>query len=162
MQKRAMRPISIQRTMLIAFAAGAVSLVACTPRLDTRGAMLDPESIEEIKPGIHTRNEVAQRLGTPSSLATFDDKTWYYIGNKTETVAFLKPKVLEQQVIAIKFDETGTVKEVNKLDLKDGRDIQISDRVSPTRGRELGLFQQLYQTLLQGRGTAGTNEGFTR
>lgn len=162
MRKRAKKTILIRRAVQIAVAAGTVALVACSPRLDTRGAMLDPETVEEIKPGIHTRNEVAQRLGTPSSLATFDDKTWYYIGNKTKTVAFLKPTVLEQQVIAVKFDETGTVKEVNKLDLKDGRDIQISDRVSPTRGRELGLFQQLYATLLQGRGNAGTNEGFTR
>lgn len=153
---------SKNRANVFALALATVSLVACSPKLDTRGAMLDPESVQEIKPGVHTRNEVAQRLGTPSSLATFDDKTWYYIGKKEETVAFLKPKVVEQQVIAIKFDDTGTVREVNKLGLEDGRDIQISGRVSPTRGKELSLFGQMYQTLLQGRGNAGSNEGFTK
>ncbi len=154
--------VSHRRRLCLAAVALTAAATACSPRVDTRGNVPDAEMVAQIKPGLHTRNEVAGMLGTPSSLATFDQKTWYYISKKTETTAFFDPKVVEQQVVAVKFDDTGTVAQVDRLGLEDARDVQISDRESPTRGKELGLFEQLYKTLLRGRGDTGANEGFVK
>lgn len=149
-----------RRALIVAAASAA--LTACAARVDTRGNLAEAEKIEEIKPGVSTREEVMQILGSPSSVAAFNGSTWYYIGNKTETVAFFKPSVVEQQVLAVTFDEDGRVAEVNRLGLADAQKVEISERVSPTRGKEPTLFQQMYRALLRGRGDYGANEGFTK
>src|SRR6185437_4416551 len=56
----------------------ALSLAACSPTLDQRGNLPDPEKLAEIQPGVKTKDEVTKLLGTPSAVGTFDSKTWYY------------------------------------------------------------------------------------
>ncbi|MFO0995143.1 MAG: outer membrane protein assembly factor BamE [Alphaproteobacteria bacterium] len=103
--------------------------------------MLDKDAIAEITPGVHTRDNVTQVLGTPSSVASFDKNIWYYIGGQTERIAFFKPEILEQQVVAIKFDESGTVSEIRKYTLQDGKEVEMVERETPTRGRELSFMR---------------------
>lgn len=136
------------------------SLAACAPRVQTVGNLPRPEKIEQIQPGVDNKVQVAQKLGTPSSVATFDKNTWYYIGKKTESLAFFEPKVMDQKVIVVTFNGSGTVSKINKFGLKDGRNVQISKRISPTQGREMTLLQQLYSNLLRGARDTGANEGF--
>jgi hypothetical protein len=55
-------------SFFIIIGAVIVAVSACVNRLDTRGNLLDPERVEEIKPGEQTREEVAEILGSPSSI----------------------------------------------------------------------------------------------
>ena len=131
--------------------AGAACLLflaaGCTSTIDTRGHMVDPDILAEVKPGQTSRAEVQQLLGSPSATPTFDSDSWYYIGRRTETVAFFDPKVIEQQVVVVNFDANGTVSEVKRLDAEDGQAIQVVERETPTAGRKLGLLQQLFGNL---------------
>src|SRR5687767_11466940 len=86
---------------IFAAAAVALALGACTGRVDTRGNLADPEVVSQITPGESTRGTVEDLLGSPTTVATFNDQTWYYIGRKTEKFAFFEPEVLEQQVVAV-------------------------------------------------------------
>ncbi len=132
------------RALAIGAALAAACLVAaCSPPIEARGNILDDDSIAEITPGVHTRDNVTQVLGTPSSVASFDKNTWYYIGGQTERIAFFKPQVIDQQVVAIKFDESGTVSEIRRYTLKDGKEVEIVARETPTRGRELSFMRSL-------------------
>ena len=46
-------------------------------------------------------------VGSPSAVATFNPNVWYYITQKQETVAFLKSKIIEQQVMQLTFNDAG-------------------------------------------------------
>jgi outer membrane protein assembly factor BamE (lipoprotein component of BamABCDE complex) len=85
---------------------------------------------------------VAEVLGTPSTISAFGDPTWYYVSYRTETVAFFSPKEVERTVLAIDFDERGTVKGVRTLGLEDGQAVSFAERETPTAGKELNLLQQ--------------------
>jgi outer membrane protein assembly factor BamE (lipoprotein component of BamABCDE complex) len=124
-----------------------LALFACTPEVATRGNMVDPDSVQEIKPGETTQSKVADLLGTPSAIGTFDDKSWYYIGRKTRKVAFFEPTILDQEVVAIKFDDSGVVSDLKVLGTTDARTVELVDRTTPTTGRQLGVFQQLLGNL---------------
>jgi outer membrane protein assembly factor BamE (lipoprotein component of BamABCDE complex) len=124
--------------------AVAAALAACAPMIDTRGNMPPPEVVSTIQPGVTTRTQVSQLLGSPSSVATFNDRTWYYIGRKTETVAFLSPEVTEQQILVIKFDEAGVVQDFEKRGMESAREVAMNDRETPTAGHSLGFFEQLF------------------
>lgn len=122
----------------------AVSVVACAAKVDTRGNLPDPELLAEITPGEHSRDEVSEILGSPSSIAAFDRETWFYISKRTETFAFFAPEVNQRQVVIVRFDKKGVVTEVKTLGLDDARSIDPVDRETPTAGSDLSLFQQLF------------------
>jgi len=94
-------------------------------------------------------------LGSPSAISTFQDKKWYYIGEKTEQFAFWEPEVLDRSVLLISFDDQGIVDQTRLFTLGDARDIDPVDRKTPTEGKDLTLLQQLFGNL----GRFNTGEG---
>ena len=119
------------------------ALGACSPRITTHGYVPDPEALSRIQPGVHNELEVAQFLGTPSTTVLFGDPTWLYITERTEAYAFLEPDVVDQRVVAIAFNDTGVVTQVDEYILEDGLLIDPVTRTTPTYGKELGLLEQL-------------------
>src|SRR5216683_1215298 len=141
MFRNSIRRIPLSTALGMALAASA--LAACAPTVDQRGNLPGADKIAEIRPGATTRDEVAKILGTPSSTAVFDNKTWYYISRRTKQVAFFDPDVVDQQVYIVNFDERGVVKAVDHKDLKDGRDIEPAPGATPAPGRELTFLEQV-------------------
>lgn len=135
------------------FIAFLFLLSACAGTIDTRGNMPNPEQLSLVKPGELSKDDVAAMLGTPSSTSSFDDDSWYYINEKVKTVAFMDPKVLERNVIAVKFDKKGIVKDVVYYDLSDSRKIKPVDRITPTTGSEMTFLEQMFGNLGRFGGT---------
>lgn len=122
-----------------------VMLCGCVATTTSRGYNSDKLQLSEdaIKPGLANVNTVRNVLGSPSATSSFGDPTWYYISSKTKTVAFLKPKVVEQNVIAVAFDDKGTVKSVHKYDRDDMREFALRKDYTNTEGHDLTVLQQL-------------------
>jgi outer membrane protein assembly factor BamE (lipoprotein component of BamABCDE complex) len=123
--------------------AATTLLAACEPTMANRGNILDPERLAEIKVGTSTREEVATKLGTPTEVSTFDDKTWYYVGRQTKQYSFLDPEVVKQQAIEVQFDDKGTVVALDNLDLSNAQDIAMAPGATPTYGRNDTFLKQL-------------------
>ena len=135
------------RSTLGVVALAAFGLAACTGEVVTRGNMPDPDLIAEIEPGADNREDVADRLGSPSAISTFMDDKWYYIGHKVEYLAFFEPEVLERSVLVVSFDNIGTVDDTILYTLEDGQIIDPVSRKTPTEGRELTILQQFFGNL---------------
>lgn len=119
-------------------------VIGCAGVTDTRGNLPLAEVVDGIKPGKHSRREIIAMLGSPSTRATFEKQEyWYYIGEKTATLAFFKPKILERSILVVQFDKKGMVVKVQKLDASDAKNISLVDRITPTKGKELSVLQQL-------------------
>ena len=132
---------------LVVATAIATLLSACAPIIVQRGNLPDPELLSRVQPGVQSRNQVADLLGSPSSVATFGDEVWYYISSQTETLAFYEPEVTEQKVIAITFDSAGMVKTVRAYGLEDAQAIEPVARITPTGGRAITILEQLFGNL---------------
>ena len=128
----------------LSFALLAAGLAACGSTIDNRGNIPLAEAVERIEAGKQSRDDIVAMLGSPSATATFGaDEAWYYIGERTSKLAFLDPELLERQVLAIDFDGSGVVARVRRYDAADGRPVEPVGRVTPTRGRELNVIQQI-------------------
>jgi len=129
---------------VLAIVAAAALLQSCTPAVETRGVLPDATTVAELKPGVSQRDDVTRILGTPSATATFDKETWYYIGEKTEAIAFFKPEVLEHKVLIVRFNKDGVLEDLRQVDAtKQGKDVDLVLRETPTKGKELTIIQQL-------------------
>ncbi len=141
----------------LAMGLGLLGLGACSSGLNTHGNLPDKEVVEGIQPGVHSQQDVLGMLGSPSAVSTFEDGRWYYIGSRSETMAFFEPDVLERNVLVVSFSDDGRVDEKKVYTLNDSRDVDPVDRVTPTEGKKLSLIQQLFGNV--GRFTAtGTGQ----
>jgi len=116
---------------------------ACTPRIDIHGKLPEPEALEQIQQGQHTREDVMRLIGSPSSASDFGQSVWYYLYKKTKTVSFLTPEVLDEKLILITFDKNGYVEQVLEQDGK-GQKIEPVKRSTPTLGQERPILEQVF------------------
>ena len=122
-------------------------LAACAPIIQQEGNVPDPDHVVQINPGVDDKNRVTQLLGSPSTVSAFQDRTWYYISRRTAQTAFLDPKVVEQEVLAISFNDNNIVDDMRIYGLENGRMIDMNTKVTPTFGNDLTLVQQLLGNL---------------
>ena len=134
-----------------------ILLAGCQERIDVRGNLPNPDLLQDIEVGYITKNEVADLLGTPSSVAPFSSNTWYYISERTKTVAFFEPEILERKVIVVKFDEKGVARELKSYGVEDARRIQMVERTTPTAGREMTILKQLFGNIGRFEGASEEN-----
>lgn len=134
------RGFACMSAVVLALAGAA----ACSPVTTYSGfsAESNNQSVVDPQVGVDTRATVQQRFGTPSTTAVFDQTAWYYVSAIQERVAFFHPRITERNVMVVRFDGD-TVSAVEKFGLDRGRVIAYDEHVTPTRGRELGLLEQL-------------------
>lgn len=118
-------------------------LGACDPKTESRGNIPRDYQMEQIAVGTSTMDDVARALGTPSTVGTFDSRTWYYIGHHAEQWAFLDKSITDAQVLAMHFDDKQVLSRIDTYTEEDMRNIAYSSRETPTAGNELNVFQQI-------------------
>ncbi|MDB5394582.1 MAG: outer membrane protein assembly factor BamE [Rhodospirillales bacterium] len=133
---------ALRRVVLAGFAFPLI-LAGCTPIIANRGNMLDEDRIAQVKTGSSSKNDVFEALGSPSVVSTFDDNTWYYVGQRTEREAFFKPEVTDRKLIAVQFDDTDHVHSVDRVGLDQAVDIEPLQQTTPAVGRDITFMEQL-------------------
>lgn len=136
-------------------AVALLVLGACSPTVSNHGYRLDAARLDRIQPGVTSREEVRRTLGSPSTLATLDDATWYYVAQRTERASFYDERVVEQEVVAIRFDDRGVVQRIDRAGLDAARAIVPVEETTPTRGNEFTLLEQVVSNI--GRFNSGTD-----
>lgn len=136
---------NILKFSLIASAALATS--ACGNGRALRGYVFDTELADAIQPGVDNRASVETTLGTPTMKATFDDGTWYYISTTVRIRPIFWPDAKEHRVLAVSFNDSGVVSDVNNLGLEDMREVNNVGDKTPTKGRKLNFFEQIFGSI---------------
>ena len=131
------------RGVWLALAAAApLALAACSPPVELRGNLPDPESVAQVVPGKTTKVEVTHLLGSPSNTSTFDTSTWYYIARRSVRDALSEPQLTGQTIYVVQFDDSGVVKSFQQQDNND-TDVAMIPRTTPASGKELSIIEQL-------------------
>lgn len=117
-------------------------LSACTPVVATRGNLLEDYQMKEILAGIDGKDDVVRKVGSPTTVAPFDENTWYYMGQRTEKKGILDPKLVKERIVVVKFDTDGKVGSV--VERRDGhQDVPVVQRTTPVQGNDFTFLQQM-------------------
>ncbi|GAB5464390.1 MAG: outer membrane protein assembly factor BamE [Hoeflea alexandrii] len=121
-----------------------IALSGCTTgEVFHQGYVVDQTALE-LTPVGSSREQVLLSLGTPSTTATFDNEVFYYVSQKrTRAAMFMKPKLVDQSVLAVYFDDEGTVKQIANYTLQDGRVFDMISRTTPTGGVDKSFLAQV-------------------
>jgi outer membrane protein assembly factor BamE (lipoprotein component of BamABCDE complex) len=120
----------------------ALGLASCSPKVENRGYVKQANWKDTVKVGQTTKQEVLDQLGSPSAKSSFGPETWYYVSSRKESVAFLKPEVVEQETADISFDGAGVVSSINIYNKDNAREIDLVKRTTPTEGHSMSFIDQ--------------------
>src|SRR6476660_2448562 len=116
-----------------------------------KGVVLDPQLAAGIQPGVDNKNSVEKTLGRPSFTGQFTPNDWYYVSRDTNQFAFRNPRVKQQSVYRVRFDQAGNVTAVDKSGKEMIAAVEPAHRKTPTLGRKRSFFDELFGNI----GTVG-------
>jgi outer membrane protein assembly factor BamE (lipoprotein component of BamABCDE complex) len=131
------------RPALAALLLGASLLGGCGAQIDRHGHVFIDVDVNSIQPGM-TKEQVATVLGSPDTTSTIAGEAYYYISTTQKTVAFLKPREIDRQVVAVYFGGSANVQQVAHYGLKDGIVVNYLKDETPARGKDLSLLEQIF------------------
>ncbi|WP_371154573.1 outer membrane protein assembly factor BamE [Jannaschia sp. 2305UL9-9] len=120
-----------------------VGVTACAATFRNHGYVPDETDLQSLTVGVDTRDTVAASVGRPSASGVLQGDAWYYVQSRVRNFAYRAPETIERQVVAISFAENGTVANIERFGLEDGRVVSLSRRVTESSVREFGIIQQL-------------------
>jgi outer membrane protein assembly factor BamE (lipoprotein component of BamABCDE complex) len=133
-------------SVLGALVFGAPLVAGCGAQIDRHGHVFMDVDVQAVQPGM-TKDEVKSVLGSPDTTSSIGGDAYYYISTTQKTVAFLKPREIDRQVVAVYFDPRQSVQQVAHYGLKDGMVVNYMKDETPARGKDLGLIEQLFGNL---------------
>ena len=135
----------VLRLSLAALAGAAAS--ACIGEDFHHGYVVDDKALAQVKPGMGAE-QVLQTLGTPTTVSTVGNKSWYYISQATRRrVAFLQESTQDQKVTAVYFNQGMRVERVALYGLQDGKVFDFISRTTPSGGGEQAFLGQVFKGL---------------
>ena len=146
------------KNIIITFIAliAVVAVTGCAPTKSNRGNLVEDFRLSEITPGISTRTNVLKSLGSPTTTAPFDDNIWYYIGQKMEKKGIFDPKVIDERVIVVAFNDKGIVETMEDVD-SERLEVPTVRRKTHTGGNDVTVLEQLLGNV--GRFNRGGTDG---
>lgn len=135
---------SVPRTVLAALLVVAVlGLSACGATYRNHGYIPPQEDLDQIVVGIDTRASVEETLGSAGSTSVREDNALYFVRSRVRTLAMLDPEVVQRDVVAVSFNESGVVQNVETFGMERGQIIQLTRRVTDSSVAGKGFFRQL-------------------
>jgi outer membrane protein assembly factor BamE (lipoprotein component of BamABCDE complex) len=137
-------PASLMRLAVIAV-LGASASGCMTGEEIQRGYVLDEAAVASLRPGT-SAEQVLTSLGTPSTVSTVGNKSWYYISQRSRRrLQFMNETVVDQRVTAVYFNQNLRVERVAVYGLQDGKIFDFISRTTPSGGGELSFIGQLFR-----------------
>jgi outer membrane protein assembly factor BamE (lipoprotein component of BamABCDE complex) len=143
-----MRGIEIRSVFrAVALCCGLVAIAACTETYRNSGYVPSEDELEQVQVGKSDRAFVEETVGRPVAQGVIRDDTWYFVGTRWEYYAYRAPKPIERQVVAISFNDRGTVGNVERFSLEDGRVVALNRRVTDSNIEGVSFLRQLLGNL---------------
>lgn len=136
--------------MTVRFLGAAALLLAglgvsgCAGYRETKGYMMDRELVSAVQVGVDNKDSVAKTLGRPTFTGQFNDNEWYYVARSTAALAFRLPRVTDQTVLKVTFDQAGNVASVTTTGEEQVASIKPYDKQTPTLGRQKSFFEDIF------------------
>lgn len=121
----------------------AAALAGCAVTETRHGHLLPAGVADELAEADMNQGRVLDLLGTPSSVSAFDRNRWYYISEIQQYQAFFRPDVVARQVLILEFDQSQRLERVATLSEKDGKELTLVARETPTEGHSITILEQL-------------------
>jgi len=128
-----------------------IALNACVSKVDKRGYMFDMSDHNLLQEGITSKERVLKIMGSPTLISDLDsDEAWIYYAEDLKRLLFFKPDVISRDVLVVRFNEAGTIRELSRIDLNDEeKQLQFAANFTNVESRKIGFLKSLFSNVGQ-------------
>ena len=135
------------RIIKIVAAMGLSALTACSATYRNHGYAPPEEDLQQLVVGVDTRSTVDDVVGPPSVGGVLGDGNYYYVRKKVREYGMFRPEIVEREVLAISFDDTDAIANIERFGLEDGNVVPLSRRVTDSSVVDNGFLRQLLSNI---------------
>jgi outer membrane protein assembly factor BamE (lipoprotein component of BamABCDE complex) len=137
----------VRRPALCAIVGLGLALAACAETITKHGHQFQENDLKSITTGM-SQEQVRTTLGTPTTTATVGaGSAYYYISSTQGQTAFFTPVEKDRKVLAVYFNQLGSVDRVAHYGIKDGKVFNFAKQKTPTPSRDEGIIKALFRSL---------------
>jgi len=125
-----------------------LALAGCGEQIIKHGYQFRDTDLQAIQPGM-SQDQVRTTLGTPATTTMLGSgSAFYYISSTMSQTSFMLPDETDRKVVAVYFNEGGTVEQVANYGLKDGKVFDFISAKTPAPGaKDEGIVKSLFRNL---------------
>ncbi len=141
--------LGVRRVALASLSAALlVTLSACGEQIIKHGHQFRETDLQSIQPGM-SEEQVRTTLGSPATTAIVGGgNAFYYISSTMSQTSFMLPDEKDRQVVAVYFNEGGSVDQVANYGLKDGKVFDFISRKTAAPGaKDEGILKSMFRNL---------------
>ncbi|KAA9005678.1 outer membrane protein assembly factor BamE [Histidinibacterium aquaticum] len=132
------------RSVLAAIVLGtALATAACSPLYRNHGFVPSPEELQALQPGVDTRETITTTIGQPTTSGVLGEGAFYYVESRFRRVGPFEPEEIERQIVAMDFDPSGVLRNIERYGLEDGRAVVLTRRITDDGLRDTTFLRQL-------------------
>lgn len=120
-----------------------VLVTGCTATYQNHGYVPNDSELAELVVGVDSRATVDDLIGPPASSGLLAGGDYYYVRSRVRTFGMYRPEIVERQMLAISFDDTGTIANIERFGLQDGKAVALSRRVTNSSVVGNGFWRQI-------------------
>ena len=120
---------------------------SCVYKKVVNGQLPNVDLVKSLEVGKDKKKTDINILGSPSFIGEYNDNSIYYAKIDSKQIAFLKPDIVNQNILQIEFDNNNTLKNIYLFNKDDGEDVSMSDLETKTTGKKIGIIEQLLGNL---------------
>ena len=124
-----------------------VAITGCARLEEDHGYIPDQALLDDITVGRDTQETVGRILGRPGTEGIVDDRGWYYVKSDYERFLWRAPVEVNREVLVVSFAENGTVQNIERFGLEQGRVVALERRVTDSNTQGIGFLRQLFSNL---------------
>jgi outer membrane protein assembly factor BamE (lipoprotein component of BamABCDE complex) len=124
-----------------------IAVVGCAATYSNHGYAPTDTQLEDVIVGVDNHSSVEETVGRPSNTGVLREGGWYYISSRVRHFAYKKDEVIERQLVAVSFDKNGTVTNIERFALEDGRVIALNRRITTTGIKGISFIRQMLGNL---------------
>ncbi|MEM7317759.1 MAG: outer membrane protein assembly factor BamE [Pseudomonadota bacterium] len=137
----------IRATRTVVLASLLVAIAGCTSIYRKHGYVPSEEELAAVTIGVDTRDSVIESLGSPSSSGVLDDSGFYYVSTRVRHYGPREPEIVSRELVAINFDRSGVVRNIERYGLEDGQVVPLQRRVTDSGVEDKTFLRQLLGNL---------------
>jgi outer membrane protein assembly factor BamE (lipoprotein component of BamABCDE complex) len=134
-----------RKLVLAAAALGLLLGSGCSSTTIKHGHHLRENDLQQIQPGM-SEDSVKMALGTPDTTSALPGgNAYYYISSTNKQTAFFKEEEVDRKVVAVYFNQVGSVSQVANYGMRDGRVFDYVKGETPAYMRDKNFISRFFR-----------------
>jgi outer membrane protein assembly factor BamE (lipoprotein component of BamABCDE complex) len=108
----------------------AATLASCTRSYRNHGYAPSESELAQLELGVDTQESVVAKVGRPNLGGVVREDAFFYVQSRFSMYGFRGPQEISREVLVLSFGADGTLRNVERFGLEDGRVVALSRRTT--------------------------------